>query len=434
MLSAALRRTAAPAARTVRCMSGLSMSEDTTMIPTLTHAPQSFGEVQVETLANGVTVVTEDGTTSTSKVTIVVAAGSRNEGIENAGVSNVMKAMAFQSNTQRSALSTERQTASLGAKLNCEAGREVITYSANFLRKDIENVVANLSDATTSQAFKSWEVGDVKKFITTGLPTKAVVVDGLHAGAFRSTLGNSNTVSPYKLGDISPETLAAYTESFFTAGNMTVVGSGVDHAELVELVERNFSHVKTDDTPAVSAEYHGGFESRNSTGNGETAVAVGYEGVAAGSEDQTASLVLEAIVNAAAKGTGECINYNYTDTGLFGVYVEGNGDATSATVSTGVNALKAVVGGGFDDAAVGAAKNQVMMAVLDKSAAERADFYSGQALTTNAPLTPEAFADAVDAVTTADVKAVAKKIAASKPVVSSAGNVAYAPYASELGL
>ena len=64
----------------------------------------------------------------------------------------------IQSNTQRSALSTERQTSSLGATLACEAGREVITYSANFLRKDIENVVANLSDATTSQAFKSWEV------------------------------------------------------------------------------------------------------------------------------------------------------------------------------------------------------------------------------------------------------------------------------------
>ena len=185
---------------------------------------------------------------------------------------------------------------------------------------------------------------------------------------------------------------------------------------------------------AVASEYHGGFESRNGTGNGETAVAVGYEGVATGSEDQTASLVLEAIVNTAAKGTGECINYSYSDTGLFGIYVEGHGDATSAAVSTGVNALKAVVGGGFDDAAVSAAKNKVMMAVLDKSAAERADFYAGQALATNAPLTPEAFADAVDAVTTADVKAVAKKIAASKPVVSSAGNVAYAPYASELGL
>jgi len=130
----------------------------------------------------------------------------------------------------------------------------------------------------------------------------------------------------------------------------------------------------------------------------------------------------------------ETLNFNYNDSGLFGVYIESSGSTAGPAVTEAVGALKTALGGDFSDSDVTRAKNQLMVSVMDLSASERADFYASQVLATKQPLSPEAFADAVDSVTTAQVKAVAAKIGSSKPVVSSSGNVAYVPYASELGL
>lgn len=426
-----------------RSMSGVPLSEvDGTIAANIDHQAPKLGDVQVTTIANGVTVVSEANSSPTSKVTVVVAAGSRNEGVENAGVSHVMRELAFQSANDRSSLAMKRHNDSMGALVSCTSDREVISYSARFLKKDFEKVMGNLSAATANQAFKSWEVADQKAHIAEYLgntPSRPLVLDALHAGAFRSTLGNSTAVAPFKIGDITVDTVKDYFDQYFTAGNMTVVGAGVDHDELVSMVEENFAHVEAKDVPATSAEYFGGYESRISSGKGEADVAVAYQGVARGAEDQFAALVLEQVVGGKesvkyGKSGVETLNFNYSDTGLFGVYVSAEGEATGTAVSNAVNHLKSVLGGAFTDADVARAKNQVMVRVMDMSPTERADFYANQVLVTKQPLTPEAFADNVAAVSTEAVKAVAAKIGSSKPVVSSAGNVAYVPYASELGL
>jgi len=272
---------------------------DGTLTPSINHTEPSFGGVQVTTTSNGVTVVSEGNASPASKVTVVVAAGSRNEGVENAGVSHVMRELAFKSAKDRSALAMNRHNDAVGAQVSCSADREVISYSAQFLKKDLSTVFDNLSAAASNPAFKSWEVNDQKSHMAQFLgnvPTKAVVLDALHAGAFRSTLGNSTTAAPYNLGALDVATVANYFDDFYTAGNMTVVGAGVDHDELVAMVEHNFSHLEAKDVTATTAEYHGDYESRVSTGNGGASVAVAFEGVGRGAEDQVASMVLEQVL------------------------------------------------------------------------------------------------------------------------------------------
>ena len=66
-------------------------------------------------------------------------------------------------------------------------------------------------------------------------------------------------------------------------------------------------------------------------------------------------------------------------------------------------------------------------AALNSNSTERTAFLASQAGVTKQPLTPEAYADAILAVTTASVKAAAVAAGASKPTVVAAGNLGYAP-------
>lgn len=409
----------------------------------MTHAEPGFGDVKVETLGNGITVVTEGAIATTSSVSVVIGAGSRNESIANAGVASVVGTFAFQSATQRSALAMKRQCDSVGASLSCEVGRETITYSADFLGDKSDTVTTNLLDSVMSPAFKQWEFDDAKATLTTDASAAATVMHELHSGAFRTGLGN--TAASYESAAVSLSDASDFMKSFFTGGNTTVVGVGVDHDDLVAIVEKTTENVPTAPASISPATYFGGFESRTGMNTSATSVAIGFEGVSQ-SGDVAAAAVLERLIASApavkygstsgASGLKDIsvktINLNYSDSGIFGLHVSSEGEATTSDVSTAVAELKSILGGKIDDDAVAKAKKAAAASVLDLGPAGRAAFYAGQSSTS--PVTPEEFAASIEAVSTASVKAVAAKIGASKPVLASAGNIAYAPYASDLGL
>jgi len=136
----------------------------------------------------------------------------------------------------------------------------------------------------------------------------------------------------------------------------------------------------------------------------------------------------------AANGTVSSFNYSYTDAGLIGVSVTAGAGDIAGAVDAAVGATKSVLAGDFTDADVARAKNQIAVAALNSNSTERTAFLASQAGVTKQPLTPEAYADAILAVTTASVKAAAVAAGASKPTVVAAGNLGYAPYADTLGL
>merc|ERR1712232_1273203 len=162
-------------------------------------------------------------------------------------------------------------------------------------------------------------------------------------------------------------------------------------------------------------------------------IAIGFEGAAAGSPGHLASAVLGKMLGAASGtkwGSGkqsnllkaaiaevspltklESFNFNYLDTGLIGVKISAPAEEAAAASAATVAALKKVLAGGSTDADVAKAKNQVAVSVLESDSSK---FVYDQLGYTKQPLTAEEFADAVAAVTTADVKAVAADAAASK--------------------
>jgi predicted Zn-dependent peptidase len=68
------------------------------------------------------------------------------------------------------------------------------------------------------------------------------------------------------------------------------------------------------------------------------------------------------------------------------------------------------------------------------SSAERAAFYASASIDGGTPLSPEAFAEAIEAQTTASVKAFAAKVGASKPVAVVTGDIDDVPFYDDLKL
>lgn len=444
MLSLATRRVAQRAARLpVQRSMSVALSEDANT-PIMNHEAPSFGDVQVSN-ANGVTVITEGGVGAAGKVSVVVGAGSRNEDASNVGVTSVLQKAAFQSNESSSALAVERHNSASGVNLASCTCRECTSFVATFPTDAVEVATTNLLDSVTKPSYLSWEVNDVKKLVETSACSKTTVINALHTGAFHTGLGNSSTCLPFKLGGISDTDLKDFHAKNFAAGNTTVVGTGVDHDDLVAAVSQAFEGMPQDGPSTSATKYYGGAETRTPTADSNVVFAVAFEGASAGSSDQTLAALLAKLVTGApavkyGNKTGsaalasldvETLNFNYNDSGLFGISVTSSGDAAASDISNAVAGLKSVLGGDFDDAAVQKAKAALKLSVLDMGKSSRADFYASQG---HGAVTPESYADAIDAVTTASLKAFAKKVGGSKPVVAAAGDVASAPFASDLSL
>ena len=165
-----------------------------------------------------------------------MAAGSRREGPGSDGVANLLAKMAFKSTEDRTALAIKRTSEMVGASLEASNDRESIYYTASFLRDDLNDSMDNLADAVNGQQFFPWELSEAKDTAEVNLgetDPSVFIMDALHSGAFRATLGRPSVCPPYKVSAITVQDLSEYAATNYTAGNITIFGKGVDHDSLV---------------------------------------------------------------------------------------------------------------------------------------------------------------------------------------------------------
>lgn len=445
VLRTALSRVAAPAPRVATAVRHMADAAEA----------QPTAEIQVETLSNGITVVSTGSETSFGTVTVSVASGSRAETPANTGLTGVLAKMAFKGTEDRSSLAITRESERDGFQLSAAAGRETVTYTAKFLDSNVKTAVENVSDAAIGQLFDPWEVDEAKALVPTSQDPETAVIDALHTGAFRFTLGRSPNTPGHKVPVISPGDLQAFTAENFTGGNISVIGSGVDHDTLVDLVETSFAGVEAgDDIPSAPATYYGGFESRVDAAADASYFGIAYEGAATGASNAAAVSVLSEILGADAAlkwGTGSIANKlaaavagasadatvssfsnSYSDAGIVGVVITAPAEEAGAAVSAANAALKGVLGGDISPDDVSKAKNKIALSILDTTSADVLTGYANQLLTTKQLATPEELAASIQAVSVADVLEAAKTVGASTPTYAAYGNIGYTPYADEL--
>jgi len=135
--------------------------------------------------------------------------------------------------------------------------------------------------------------------------------------------------------------------------------------------------------------------------------------------------------NASDNFAVSAVNYNYSDSGLFGFLLAYNGKDVSKVLKVAVQSLKSPT---INESEVNRAKRQLVYSLVAASESGAGILESITSMATvNGKVIPfEKLISAVEAVSVEDVKKAASKVASSKLSLAGYGNVSSTPYLDDL--
>jgi len=261
-----------------------------------------------------------------------------------------------------------------------------------------------LSDVIFQTKYEPHEFDEVKKSVgfesgaAEAIP-EVTALDVAHTVAFRHGLGNSLFANATtKVTNI--EKIIAFANKVYTAPNITVVGTSVNHKELVSLADKLFENVShhIPSTP-IASKYFGG-ESRIAAA-GDSHFVLGFEGAPAGTPDHSILQVLRAHLSGETHtkwGDGvtplaqtanklqdvqmSSFNAGYSDAGLFGIYISGSPTSVYAAARAAVEQLKHTTQGiSKEDFKRAINKAKYNTAVSYDTRASKTELFGGQVTT-----------------------------------------------------
>uniref|UniRef100_A0A6B2ELK0 Putative ubiquinol-cytochrome c reductase complex core protein n=1 Tax=Phlebotomus kandelakii TaxID=1109342 RepID=A0A6B2ELK0_9DIPT len=412
-------------------------------------------DVQTTTLPNKLVVASAEAATPISRVSILFRAGSRCETYDNLGTSHVLRVAAGLTTKGSTAFGITRNIQQIGGNLSVTGDRETLAYTLEVTPNHLDTGLKFLQDVATGQVFKPWELEELVPRLKEDLarlahPVRAV--DLLHRAAYRSALGNSIFCPKHQIGRLSPETLQHYVASNFTTNRTAVVAVGVDHNTLVGYAQ-NLPLDSGAGKDNVSG-FVGGNEARLDRGGRLAHVALATQGAgwaspkealalhvlqyAAGVGPSTKRGNVNGVVGKALTGVlGEkpfgfgAFNASYSDDGLFGFVLSVEARDAGRAVETAVKTLRTGSLSAEDVARGKAQFKSDFLYYVDSGEGLLTDI-AAQAALCGAVLSPAAIVAEIDAVTSSDVNAVAKRVASGKLALGAVGNLATVPHVHEL--
>ncbi|XP_071869859.1 ubiquinol-cytochrome c reductase core protein 2 [Bombus fervidus] len=409
---------------------------------------------EIKVLNNNVTVAAYDNNSPIAQVSIVFRAGSRNETYDTQGTAHHLRIAAGLGTSVSSAFAITRNIQQHGGNLITILDRESIAYTLQITRDNLVDTLQYLECAATKQIFKPWEVQDQLprlKYELGSLSDAALVIELLHKAAYRSGLGYSLFSPEHQVGKINSEGLLHFVNTWCTAPRCAVVGTGVSLAELSALGS-NLS-VGSADNANEPTKYYAG-EIRRETASSLTSVAIAVEGVSLKNEKEAlACAILQRASGSGPRVKWGCsssslqkqlssiagsepfglstFNASYTDSGLFGVVLCSTPNVVGSLTKEAAKWLKSLK---VSESEVARGKNILKTEVLD--AADNAlcllESMQQQALLKGQVSSPVSIANAIDNVSTSDVKTVADKLVKGKLCIAALGNLKTVPYLDEL--
>ncbi|XP_030315472.1 cytochrome b-c1 complex subunit 2, mitochondrial isoform X3 [Calypte anna] len=339
-------------------------------------------DLEITKLPNGLVIASLENFSPASRIGVFIKAGSRYETSDNLGAAHLLRLASNLTTKGASSFRITRGIEAVGGSLSVYSTREKMTYSIECLRDYVGTVMEYLLNVTTAPEFRPWEVKDlqpqlkVDKAIAFQNPTVRVL-ENLHAAAYKNTLSNPMYCPSYRVGKITSEQLHHFVQNNFTSARMALVGIGVKHSDLKQVAEHFLNIRSGAGISSAKAVYRGG-EIREQTGDSLVHAAVVAEGAAVGSAEADAFSVLQHVLGAGplikrgsnvtsklSQGIGKAtthpfdasaFNVNYSDSGLFGIFVISQAPHAGEVIKAALNQVKAVAQGGVTDDDVKKAK------------------------------------------------------------------------------
>jgi predicted Zn-dependent peptidase len=411
--------------------------------------------VQVTTLPSGLAVVT-DATqhVRTAAIGVFIDVGSRNESLDEHGLSHLLEHMAFKGTRRRSARDIAEAIENVGGDLNAETGIERTGYFARMMGSDAALALDIIGDILTDSQFEAAELEREKNVIVQEIGAVEdapddLVFDLLTASAWpNQAIGRPILGTREGVGGFDREAIGRYLRRHYAAPAMVVAAAGaVEHREIAALAEDRLERLSRDPSPPRTAAAYEGGEKKLRKRLEQTHVVVGFEGRPAGASDHDAAQVFAAVAGGGMssrlfqevrekRGLAYSIysfHWDYSDTGLFGFYA-GFAERDAAELVAAALDCLAEAAHGLDETEIRRAKAQMKVSLVAalESPSARVQQIARQMQIYGRPLSVEELMARVDAISVEDVRKTGAAMLRSPPTVAAIGAVGKVPGRSKV--
>jgi predicted Zn-dependent peptidase len=298
--------------------------------------------VELTRLSSGLSVVTDRMPhLESASLGIWIGSGSRDEALDEHGISHLLEHMAFKGTKRRNARQIAEEIEAVGGDLNAATSAESTTYYARVLKPDVPLALDVLSDILSQPTFDAEELRREQNVIVQEIGATEdapddLVFDRLQETAFpKQPVGRSILGTPESVRSFNPTRLRGYLSRNYRAPDMIVAAAGaVEHTAVVAEVERRFASFAGPAAPVPQpAHFHGGtrVETRDLE---QVHIALALQGVPVRDEQLYSLQVFTSVLGGGMSSRlfqevrekrGLCYTINafhmpYSDTGLFALY------------------------------------------------------------------------------------------------------------------
>lgn len=389
--------------------------------------------VQIETLPNGVRLVTEHiDTVRSAALGIWVGGGSREEGDAESGAAHFIEHMLFKGTAHRSAQDIARETDAIGGQMNAFTTKECTCFYGRVLDDHLPQALDILFDMVYHSSFTQEAVETERGVILEEIDMYEDTPDDLCAEKLAAQVFQGNPLARPILGaketlaQMTGDSLRDYHRRHYQGHNTVVALAGSFSPEILDDLRQRFAVLPAGTPrPLTPAVYTPGFVATAKPIE-QNHLTLAFPGLDYNSPRRFALQLLSSILGGGVSSRlfqqvreqqGLCYSvYSYgaghADTGLFCIYTALNRETETKALATIRQVVDQLRQEGPTDEELSRAREQskanVMMGLESTqsrmSHAGRSLLFSGEILT------PEQIIAAYDGVTRADVIALAQDI------------------------
>ncbi len=389
--------------------------------------------VQIETLPNGVRLVTEHiDTVRSAALGIWVGGGSREEGDAESGAAHFIEHMLFKGTAHRSAQDIARETDAIGGQMNAFTTKECTCFYGRVLDDHLPQALDILFDMVYHSSFTQEAVETERGVILEEIDMYEDTPDDLCAEKLAAQVFQGNPLARPILGaketlaKMTGDSLRDYHRRHYEGHNTVVALAGSFSPEILDDLRQRFAVLPAGTPrPLTPAVYTPGFVATAKPIE-QNHLTLAFPGLDYNSPRRFALQLLSSILGGGVSSRlfqqvreqqGLCYSvYSYgaghADTGLFCIYTALNRETETKALATIRQVVDQLRQEGPTDEELSRAREQskanVMMGLESTqsrmSHAGRSLLFSGEILT------PEQIIAAYDGVTRADVIALAQDI------------------------
>ncbi|XP_023941751.2 cytochrome b-c1 complex subunit 1, mitochondrial-like [Bicyclus anynana] len=217
---------------------------------TSSHFLKNFPPTQYSMLSNGLTIATEERSSSNVCIGVYIGSGSRVEDESHNGFTHFFEHIAFKGSMKRSRENLETEISKTGARFKYFTTREFTVYYAECLVRDFKCVADILCESVFNNAFIGAEIEQQKhvvyqEMLQHDVSTKNTLYDYLHSTAFQGTPLAQTVMGPSKnLYSLQNNYLCEFITKMFTAQRTVLVAvGGIPHEAVVSLGQEHLCNV-----------------------------------------------------------------------------------------------------------------------------------------------------------------------------------------------